>query len=134
MKTEKKCPRCGQVKPLEEFGSNKSKPDGHQDYCRVCQTEISREQYQRKKAKRLAEINEKVESVKRMAEGIKKEEKPNLVSIPTTDLVEALKGRGLSVLVNPTARDLMKKLYDLGYTGTLRYTIIKEVSLASINE
>jgi len=32
----KRCPGCGQVKDLEEFGKNDSTPDKKQSYCLVC--------------------------------------------------------------------------------------------------
>lgn len=32
----KQCRRCGEVKPLEAFGKNKSKKDGLHYYCREC--------------------------------------------------------------------------------------------------
>lgn len=127
----KHCPRCGEDKPIDQFGLNKSKKDGHADYCRVCQNEISREQYLKGKARK---ENNTVQPKTRMPEGIKKEEKPNLITVPTADLVDALRGRGVTVLVNPKPKDLMKKLVDFGYTGTLEYTIKQTVSLSTIND
>jgi len=35
--TPKRCPKCGQGKPLSEFNKNRSRPDGLQTYCRPCQ-------------------------------------------------------------------------------------------------
>ena len=32
----KRCSKCGVVKPLAEFGKNKSRKDGCQDYCNEC--------------------------------------------------------------------------------------------------
>lgn len=32
----KRCSRCGQTKPLTDFGRNKTKHDGHQDWCKGC--------------------------------------------------------------------------------------------------
>lgn len=34
--TEKKCPRCGEFKPVSEFGVNRSKKDGLAGYCKSC--------------------------------------------------------------------------------------------------
>lgn len=34
--TEKRCPRCGETKPLEAFNRNRSRPSGRQDYCKTC--------------------------------------------------------------------------------------------------
>lgn len=33
----KRCPQCGQTKPLSEFNKSKSRKDGHQNVCRGCQ-------------------------------------------------------------------------------------------------
>jgi hypothetical protein len=33
----KRCSKCGEVKPVEEFNKDKSKKDGRQGYCRACQ-------------------------------------------------------------------------------------------------
>ncbi len=39
----KKCPRCGVVKPLDNFNGNKSRRDEHSGYCRKCDYEIKRQ-------------------------------------------------------------------------------------------
>ena len=33
---EKRCCHCHKVKTIDEFGRNKSKKDGHQEYCLLC--------------------------------------------------------------------------------------------------
>jgi hypothetical protein len=40
--TSKRCPRCQWVRPLEDFGRDKSKRDGLQTRCRACRFETSR--------------------------------------------------------------------------------------------
>ena len=32
----KRCPKCGEVKPLTEFGKDKGTRDGHSPWCKVC--------------------------------------------------------------------------------------------------
>lgn len=32
----KRCPRCKESKPIDSFAHSRAKPDGLQDYCRVC--------------------------------------------------------------------------------------------------
>ena len=124
METEKRCPRCGQVKPLDEFGLNKSKPDGHSDYCKECGRELSRETYYRAKERKSAN-----------AEKAKREERQSvLLSFTTDEIVEVLKGRGITVIVNPTPRELISRLVDMGYTGTLEFYEKKTVNLATINQ
>ena len=31
-----KCPRCNTDKPLDDFGKDRSRPNGHQCYCKPC--------------------------------------------------------------------------------------------------
>jgi 5-methylcytosine-specific restriction endonuclease McrA len=38
---EKLCSKCGEIKPLDEFGSNKARPDGKTAYCKTCHVEKS---------------------------------------------------------------------------------------------
>ncbi len=40
----KHCKRCGETKPLREFGKNRSEKDGLSFYCYVCKREIERKQ------------------------------------------------------------------------------------------
>ena len=41
----KKCPKCGEIKPMDEFYKNKSKKDGHSVYCKKCITNDCHEYY-----------------------------------------------------------------------------------------
>lgn len=34
----KRCPKCGIVKPIQDFPRNKKRPDGHAGHCKVCST------------------------------------------------------------------------------------------------
>jgi hypothetical protein len=38
-RTEKRCPRCDTVKPVDDFYRNRSASDGRQGYCKPCWTE-----------------------------------------------------------------------------------------------
>ena len=38
----KKCPGCGDIKPLYEYHIDKSRPDGHRDLCKVCRNKSRR--------------------------------------------------------------------------------------------
>ncbi|MEV0234358.1 endonuclease domain-containing protein [Nonomuraea sp. NPDC050786] len=40
---QKFCPRCGEIKPHAEFGSNRSAKDGLTAYCKPCHTAVTRE-------------------------------------------------------------------------------------------
>jgi hypothetical protein len=39
MRGQKKCIECNEIKKLEEFAEDKSRPDGHEYYCRACRKE-----------------------------------------------------------------------------------------------
>ena len=40
-RSKKKCSKCGQVRPIEDFGSNTSSADGRQTYCKDCKKGLS---------------------------------------------------------------------------------------------
>ena len=42
---KKKCPKCGEVKPLDLFYNDKSKKDGKQSRCKECTREHARKWY-----------------------------------------------------------------------------------------
>ena len=44
-----KCCECGEVKPLEDFNKNVTRPNGRQGYCRECARGIKRRDYLKKK-------------------------------------------------------------------------------------
>ena len=46
---EKKCPDCGVVRPLVEFGVNASRPDGLAFYCKICFRRRTNEHYRRRR-------------------------------------------------------------------------------------
>lgn len=119
----KRCPKCGEVKPVTEFGTNRSRKDGLQWVCKSCASKIWKENYDRRRQEKLATTEIK--------DGLKKHANP-LVSISTEDLVNELKGRGVCVLVNPTPRQLMLKLKEAGYTGTLEVMVKQTISLGAI--
>lgn len=43
----KRCPRCGEVKPLNEFSKNAGRRDGVQSMCKACRRAYDHERYQR---------------------------------------------------------------------------------------
>ena len=49
MLAEKKCGRCGLVKPPSEFGVNNAKRDGLQTSCRDCKREFQNRWYRENK-------------------------------------------------------------------------------------
>lgn len=51
-RTDKTCSRCKETKPVDDFGSNKSTPDGLSYYCKACNRVLYQERKAKKKAKR----------------------------------------------------------------------------------
>jgi hypothetical protein len=49
----KRCPRCGELKPLSEFHRHKKRRDGVQVYCKACRAQIDRERYERLRGTRV---------------------------------------------------------------------------------
>lgn len=45
----KLCTKCGQVKPVSEFGKNKSKKDGLQSHCKECVKIYKKKHYEENK-------------------------------------------------------------------------------------
>ncbi|MEW9551625.1 endonuclease domain-containing protein [Nonomuraea sp. NPDC050783] len=40
---QKYCPRCAEIKPIAEFGRNRSHEDGLTDYCKPCHNQVMRD-------------------------------------------------------------------------------------------
>jgi len=47
----KRCPRCGQDMPLDQFPRSRSAPDGRGHYCTTCKSEYAAERYRADPAK-----------------------------------------------------------------------------------
>lgn len=51
MSTEtKRCVKCKEVKPLDQFHKNRARKDGHQDACKPCMCAMVRDHSAAKKA------------------------------------------------------------------------------------
>ena len=40
--SEKRCPKCGKMKPFEDFYRKRNAKDGRQGYCKPCQHDVNR--------------------------------------------------------------------------------------------
>jgi hypothetical protein len=55
----KLCRRCGVEKRLDEFGKNKSRPDGRAEYFRECFRQINLASYRKRQAAKGRTVREK---------------------------------------------------------------------------
>ena len=51
----KKCPKCGEVKPLSDFAKDKYRSDGHQVWCRACSRAACANAYIKRKERQKAD-------------------------------------------------------------------------------
>jgi len=51
-KLHKRCNKCGDLKPLDEFHNNASRKDGKQAWCKPCNRAYSKATYYRNKEER----------------------------------------------------------------------------------
>ncbi len=56
----KRCPDCGEVKTSEEFGRNKSYPDGHGFYCKPCTRKRAQRTYRERAERQGRKTRERV--------------------------------------------------------------------------
>jgi len=52
----KRCSRCGEVRPVDEFFRNISRPDGLQHYCKFCTKKIAQEYAEKNRRKNLQAV------------------------------------------------------------------------------
>lgn len=130
----KTCLKCGKKLPLDAFSVNHLRKDGRQAYCKECASKIAAEYHRKRRLEKQAQKAEK-----EIKENNEKEEKilinvtpVNLKKFSVQELSEELRGRGISVLVNPTPRDLMSALKKAGYSGMLEYYEKRTVNLNTV--
>jgi hypothetical protein len=57
----KRCPDCDEVKPVADFGENRSNPDGLAWYCKLCFRRRANEYYVKKRAAEGREVRHRVQ-------------------------------------------------------------------------
>lgn len=120
----KRCPRCGRELSLDHFGKNSSKPDGLNNYCRECSSEVQKEWRERKK-RREKEISSTVENFLAGKEAPKEE--------PKTPTPPPVKFEKQELLARLTARELMTQLTKLGFKGRLNKPLTALYNTASVD-
>jgi hypothetical protein len=61
MEPSKKCPDCGETKPLAEFSRNAARPDGLQFYCKSCYSARAARTYRDRQVRKGKVVRERVE-------------------------------------------------------------------------
>lgn len=84
----KRCTRCSEQKPIDEFNKDRRQPDGLQSKCRSCQSELRRSNYQRN---RESEIAKAVQWARSNPEKVKEFERRRAIAKPgrTTEYAKA---------------------------------------------
>ncbi len=49
------------------------------------------------------------------------------------ELVAELQNRGLKIMASPTPREMMKRLYELGFDGELKYTKTETIDISKLD-
>ena len=62
---QKRCGTCHHLKPLSDFNRKSSRADGHQEVCRECNRESSRQYYQRNREHHIAVIRARTAAQRR---------------------------------------------------------------------
>jgi len=57
--TTRRCPKCGELRGLDEFAVDASKSSGRKSHCKVCDNAKARAYYARNRAPVLARVNER---------------------------------------------------------------------------
>lgn len=123
----KTCKVCGKVKPYSDFYRSTHGADGYHSYCKECFSHYGSAAERRKRKE--AKADNQSPSV---APVPTIESKPSSVkAMDTSALVDELRGRGKTVLVDPTPRELIEQLVNRGYVGTLEYYEKKTISLSN---
>ena len=139
----KVCVKCGRELPVGMFNKHAESQDGLQPYCRLCQSEYSRKYHEkRKEAKK--DDNALGSNVVTPAPKVATpaasttvyqsigQKLAALKAFSIKELTDELRGRGVSVLLNPTPRDAMEFLVKQGYKGQLQYIKVETIDLSRI--
>ena len=103
----KTCSKCGRELPVTEFNKHNRTPDGLQKWCRECQKEHWHEKHVGVPVKRRSPLSRYTDA----------------------ELLNELKARAKNIMLNPTPRDMMQALANLGYKGKLEYTQVHVIDI-----
>lgn len=78
---DKKCSKCGEVKPIEMFHNDKNGRDGHKNYCKSCQSEMSK-QHRARNLERITVYQAKYRAENRERQEKERKDKYNALKTP----------------------------------------------------
>lgn len=125
----KTCKMCGKIKPYSEFYRSTHNADGYHSYCKECFSHYGSAEERRKRKE--AKGTSSPDAISSTPASTPVPKPDTVKAMDTNVLVDELRGRGKTVLIDPTPRELMEQLVNRGYVGTLEYYEKKTISLAS---
>lgn len=96
------CKVCGKELSIENFSKHPKTSDGYSSVCKECMHKLQSEGHKNRKENKMRELKSEVENARAMR------------------------------LQDFTPRELMKRLKELGYEGTLTYTRVEKIDLSNI--
>lgn len=101
-KKTKICKVCGKELSIENFSRHPKTSDGYSSICKECMSKLQSEGHKNRKENKMKELKSEAENARAMR------------------------------LQDFTPRELMKRLKELGYEGTLTYTRIERIDITKI--
>ena len=96
------CKGCGKELGIENFSKHPRTSDGYSSFCKECMHRLQSEGHKNKKENKMKELKSEVENARNLR------------------------------LQDFTPRELMKRLYELGYEGTLKFTRVENIDITKI--
>jgi hypothetical protein len=102
METKKTCKICNRTLSIENFSKHPKTSDGYSSVCKECMHKLQSDGHKNRKENKMKELKSEVENARAMR------------------------------LQDFTPRELIKRLKELGYEGTLTYTRVEKIDLSNI--
>ena len=102
METKKTCKICNRMLSIENFSKHPKTSDGYSSVCKECMHKLQSDGHKNRKENKMKELKSKVENARNLR------------------------------LQDFTPRELMKRLYELGYEGTLKFTRVENIDITKI--
>ena len=117
----KVCSKCGESLPIEMFHKDKSCKDGHKSYCKVCQSEMSKN-YRAKNLQHILTYQAEYREKNRKRQEIERKQKYNELKQPCAKC-----GESRLYLIQFHHIDPLTKLFNITEGGSKNKNIKEEV-------